>query len=53
VIDRYQSGWTVAPAIERLGGEPDLADMRVRAQVEAAVLDLIREDDSPALARAA
>jgi DNA topoisomerase IB len=53
VIDRYQSGWTVAPAIERLGGEPDLADMRVRAQVEAAVLDLIREDDTPALARAA
>jgi DNA topoisomerase IB len=53
VIDRYQSGWTIAPALERLGGEPDLADQRLRAQVESAVLDLIREDESPALARAA
>ena len=53
VIDRYQSGCTIAPAIERLGGEPDLADPRVRAQVESAVLDLIREDDSRSLAQAA
>lgn len=53
VIDRYQSGWTIAPALERLGGEPDLANQRVRESVEAAVLDLIREDESPALARAA
>ena len=53
VIDRYQSGWTIAPALERLGGEPDLANRRVRESVESAVLDLIREDESPALARAA
>ena len=53
VIDRYQSGWTIAPALERLGDEPNLADERVRARLESAVLDLIREDDSPALARAA
>jgi DNA topoisomerase IB len=53
VIDRYQSGWTIAPALERLGGEPDLADEPVRGRVESAVLDLIREDESPALARAA
>jgi DNA topoisomerase-1 len=53
VIDRYQSGWTIWPTLERLGGEPDLADERVRAKIESAVLDLIREDESPALARAA
>jgi len=53
VIDRYRSGWTIAPLLERLGGEADLADERVRARVEAAVLDLVREEDSPALARAA
>jgi DNA topoisomerase I len=53
VIDRYQSGWTIAPALEELGGKPDLANARVRTRVESAVLDLIREDESPALARAA
>jgi DNA topoisomerase I len=53
VIDRYQSGWTIAPALERLGDEPDLGDEAVRVRVESAVIDLIREDESPALARAA
>jgi DNA topoisomerase I len=53
VIDRYRSGWTIAPALEDLGGAPELANEATRAQVESAVLDLIREDDSPALARAA
>jgi DNA topoisomerase IB len=53
VIDRYQSGWTIAPALEELGGKPDLANARVRARVESAVVDLIREEESPALARAA
>jgi len=53
VIDRYRSGWTIAPLLERLGGEADLADERMRTRVEAAVLELIREEDSPALARAA
>ncbi len=53
VIDRYRSGWTIAPAIQAAGGNPDLADERIRSKIEAAVLDLIREEDSPALARAA
>ena len=53
VIDRYRSGWTIAPALEAAGGDPDLADERTRARIEAAVLDLIREQDSPALERAA
>jgi DNA topoisomerase-1 len=53
VIDRYISGWTIAPALEDLGGTPDLAKEGTRARVESAVLDLIQEDESPALARAA
>jgi len=53
VIDRYQSGWTIAPAIEAAGGSPDLANERTRSKIESAVLDLIREEDSPALERAA
>jgi DNA topoisomerase I len=48
VFDRYQSGWTIAPALERI---PDLdpANDRVRARIEAAVLDLLtdnRESDA-------
>ena len=53
VIDRYQSGWTIQPAISAAGGTPDLADERTRATIEAAVLDLIRDAESPALERAA
>ena len=53
VIDRYQSGWTIGPAIDAVGGDPDLAHERTRSTIEAAVLDLIRDEESPALARAA
>jgi DNA topoisomerase-1 len=52
VFDRYLSGWTIAAALEEI---PDLdpADDRVRAKVEAAVLDLLADNsDSPSLARA-
>jgi DNA topoisomerase I len=38
VIDRYQAGVTIAPAIH---GVPDLARPRVREQVESAVLELL------------
>ena len=51
LFDRYQSGWTIAPALERL---PDLdpSDDRVRRRIEAAVLELLTEKrDSPALER--
>jgi DNA topoisomerase I len=43
VFDRYQSGWTIAPALERI---PDLdpANDRVRASIEAAVLDLLTDN---------
>jgi DNA topoisomerase-1 len=44
VIDRYLAGTTIAAAIEKLpSGNPDLADARIRARVEAAVLELLED----------
>jgi DNA topoisomerase I len=49
VFDRYQTGWTIAGALERIE-RLDPADDRVRAKIERAVLDLLAEEtDSPAL----
>jgi DNA topoisomerase I len=49
VFDRYQSGCTIAGALERLP-ELDVADDRVRTRVERAVVDLLVENtESPAL----
>jgi DNA topoisomerase IB len=49
VFDRYLSGWTIAPALERIG-DLDVANDQVRARLEAAVLDLLADqEDSPAL----
>jgi DNA topoisomerase-1 len=46
VIDRYLARTTIAAAIERLpAGNPDLADARIRARVETAVLELL--EDAP------
>lgn len=42
VIDRYQGGMTIAPTLAALpAGEPDLANARSRARIEAAVLELL------------
>jgi DNA topoisomerase-1 len=42
VIDRYQAGVTIAPALARLpSGAPELADARIRARIETAVLELL------------
>jgi DNA topoisomerase I len=44
VIDRYQAGVTIGPAIERLpAAAPELADARIRARIETAVLELLDE----------
>jgi len=52
VFDRYQSGWTIAAALDRID-ELEPADDRVRARVEHAVLDLLAENtDSRALEQA-
>jgi DNA topoisomerase I len=49
VFDRYESGWTIHAALERIP-ELDVADDRVRTRVERAVVDLLVENtDSPAL----
>jgi DNA topoisomerase IB len=51
VFDRYQSGWTIAGALQRIH-RLDPADDRVRAKIERAVLDLLADEtDSPALER--
>jgi DNA topoisomerase I len=51
VFDRYQSGWTIAAALERIP-DLDVTDDRVRAKVERGVLDLLTDNrDSPALER--
>jgi DNA topoisomerase IB len=42
VIDRYHAGVTIAPTLERLDG-PNLADRRVRARIETAVLELLED----------
>jgi DNA topoisomerase IB len=43
VIDHFQSGDTIAPVLERMRGEPDLAVPSKRARIEAAVLDLLAD----------
>jgi DNA topoisomerase IB len=50
VFDRYLSGWTIAGALAQIR-EPNFADDRTRAKIEAAVLDLLAErTDSTAIA---
>lgn len=48
VIDRFQSGWTIGPALAAVGGEPELADEKVRRRLELAVVDLLTEDPADA-----
>lgn len=48
VIDRYQAHVTIAPALGEMAGDgPDLADMRIRARIESAVLELLAEAPVP------
>ncbi len=51
VFDRYQSGWTIHAALERIP-ELDVADDRVRTRVERAVVDLLVENTDSLGARA-
>ena len=43
VFDRYDSGWTVLPALERLGEVDDLGEPAFHGVIEEAVLDLLEE----------
>jgi DNA topoisomerase I len=51
VFDRYRSGWTIRGVLDEIGGEPELADPRKRARIEAAVLDLLEDRRTDALER--
>jgi DNA topoisomerase IB len=54
VLDRYNSGWTIKPVVERRAGGPELGNPRVRREVEEAVLDLLTDPrDSEAVDRTA
>jgi DNA topoisomerase IB len=51
VFDRYQSGWTIAGELDRIGALKGPDDRR-RSRIERAVLDLLYDDrGSPAVER--
>jgi DNA topoisomerase IB len=41
VIDRFQTGRTIAPLVEGLADGADMADQRTRRRIESAVLELL------------
>ncbi|MFA4927545.1 MAG: hypothetical protein WC558_03455, partial [Patulibacter sp.] len=51
VIDRYDSGWTIAACLLDVGGREAFDEIGRREPLDAAVRDLIRDEgeDSPAL----
>ena len=54
VIDRFQEGVTVAPAIAALGAGDPLVDAELQGELEGAVIDLLEgKRHSPALSKAA
>ncbi|MDQ4025822.1 MAG: DNA topoisomerase IB, partial [Actinomycetota bacterium] len=54
VFDRYRSGWTISGALEQLGEDQDFGEPAMQGPIEAAVLDLLRNDkESEALEKIA
>ena len=49
VFDRYQEGLTISGALDHLAADADLGEPSIQGAIEEAVLDLIGEDDSPAV----
>jgi DNA topoisomerase-1 len=43
VVDRYQSGWTIMPALDTGDDTYGLQDDRTRRAIEEAVIDLVEE----------
>lgn len=43
IFDRYRSGWTIAPTLERLG-ETGYGNLAIQGTIEEAVIDLIEDD---------
>ena len=46
VFDRYRSGWTIAPALERLGVDVAPGEPAIHGDVEEAVLDLLEDPET-------
>ena len=53
VFDRYASGVTIGGALEALGDVAELGEPAFQGAIEAAVLDLLEDETSPALERVA
>jgi DNA topoisomerase IB len=53
VFDRYQDGYTIGGALERLGDDVDLGQPSFQGAVEEAVLDLLEEERTPAIEKVA
>lgn len=52
MFDRFDSGWTILPMLERLGEGVGLGSPALQGAIEAAVLDLLEQrTDSDALER--
>ena len=46
VVDRFQAGVTIAPALSKLGEGATFGQLAIQGAIETAVLDLL--DDAPA-----
>jgi DNA topoisomerase IB len=53
VFDRYQDGYTIGGALERLGEDVDLGQPSFQGAVEEAVLDLLEDERTPAIEKVA
>jgi DNA topoisomerase IB len=53
VFDRYAAGVTIGGALAELGDEAELGEPAFQGAIEAAVLDLLEDETSPALERVA
>lgn len=50
ILDRFESGETIAPVLKRVGDAPDLADRAVRESIESAVVALLSDESDRAAA---
>jgi DNA topoisomerase IB len=53
VIDRFESGWTIGAALDEAGGPSALGEPGRRDTIEAAVLDLLCDEETPLLEQVA
>ena len=51
VFDRYVSGVTIGGVLHELGDVDELGEPAIQGAIEAAVLDLLEDETSPALER--